>query len=339
MASFRKRGSKWQVQIRRKGLHPFSRSFLTLKDARAWARHLEAQADRRDLPPDRRVLDQMTLGDLVRRYLDSVTPKKRSCASERAVLRAFLSCPIASKRLSDLRTEDFAAYRDERLKAIKPTSLKRELTPIRHLFRIAKNEWGVPLGESPLDKLELNAPDHRRERRLRDGELEKIRRASARCRNSLILPIIKFALATGMRRSEILALRWTDVAFEDRSLIIQLAKNRHGRTIPLTMSAVDVLSGMDKSADHVFPMSANAFRLAWERLRRRAGLRDLRFHDLRHEAISRLFELGLTTPEVALISGHRDLRMLLRYAHAQRQTILSKLDPQAKASWTGNAQL
>jgi integrase len=73
-------------------------------------------------------------------------------------------------------------------------------------------------------------------------------------------------------------------------------------------------------------MTGNAFRLVWERVKKRAGIVDLRFHDLRHEAISRFFEKGLTTPEVALISGHRDTRMLLRYSHAIRERVLEKLD-------------
>ena len=73
-------------------------------------------------------------------------------------------------------------------------------------------------------------------------------------------------------------------------------------------------------------MTANALRLAWVRMTRRAGLADLHFHDLRHEAISRFFELGLTMPEVASISGHRDVRMLMRYAHHNNEAIRRKVD-------------
>jgi integrase len=70
----------------------------------------------------------------------------------------------------------------------------------------------------------------------------------------------------------------------------------------------------------------DAFRLAWERVRRRADLQDLHFHDLRHEALSRFFEMGLTTPEVASISGHRDLRMLFRDSHPMRQRVLEVIN-------------
>jgi integrase len=82
---------------------------------------------------------------------------------------------------------------------------------------------------------------------------------------------------------------------------------------------------IDPSCEHVFPISANAVRLAWERVRQRARIKDLRFHDLRHEAISRFFEIGLSVPEVALISGHKDARMLFRYTQLRAENVAQKL--------------
>jgi hypothetical protein len=169
MATIRKRGRRWEVQIRRAGQRAISKSFHVRKDADAWARHMEVRADRADLPADPKALHQIRLGDLVVRYRDSVSVHKRSYDKERFFLRTFLAHPICRKRLSELRTDDFAAYRDERLKQIKPASLKRQLEPIRHLFEIARKEWGLPIRENPLNKLQLKAPDQRRVRRLRDG--------------------------------------------------------------------------------------------------------------------------------------------------------------------------
>jgi integrase len=118
------------------------------------------------------------------------------------------------------------------------------------------------------------------------------------------------------------AVRAEHIDFAGRALLISEAKNGYSRTIPLTDDAIALLRDAIRN-DRVFPISANAFRLAWERLKRRAGIDDLRFHDLRHEAISRFFEKGLMVPEVALISGHRDMRMLLRYAHGRRSRSFS----------------
>ena len=324
MATIRKRTNKWQVLIRRQGLS-ISRSFLILKDAQAWARHMEAQADRGALPPDAKALDRITLGELVIRYRDTITPMKRTATTEHVVLTAFLRRSICSKTLSELRTVDFVAYRDERLKQIKASSLSRELTPIRHLFEIARKEWGLPIQHNPLTDLSIHGSDQRRERRLRPGELDQLLATSKTSRNPLLVPVILFALVTGMRRGEILAVRWSHIDQGAQSLLIPDTKTGHARTIPLVAEAFHILGLIPHVQDRVFPISANCLRLAWERLRKRAGLTDLNFHDLRHEAISRFFEMGLSTPEVALISGHRDARMLFRYTHPMRSLIISKL--------------
>ena len=96
--------------------------------------------------------------------------------------------------------------------------------------------------------------------------------------------------------------------------------------VPLSTKAVCVLQQQrSRTGLRPFPVTSNAFRLAWDRLRSRAGINDLRFHDLRHEAISRFFEMGLSIPEVALISGHKDVKMLFRYTHMRVDSVVSKL--------------
>ena len=131
--------------------------------------------------------------------------------------------------------------------------------------------------------------------------------------------IIEIALETGMRRGEILNIKKEHV--KNQTLFIPLAKNGHQRTIPLSKRAYHIL----KNYDLPFRMSGNAVRLAWERLKNKGNIKDLHFHDLRHEAISRLFEKGLSIPEVSLISGHKDVRMLFRYTHLKAEDILKKL--------------
>jgi integrase len=337
MATIRKRNGKYQAQVRRIGQPHISRTFLEHKDARQWARQIELAADRHDLPAtaDRKQM-AVTLGALVQRYKDAVVVHKRSGVTDCVVLTNFALHPICRKTVSELRTSDFAEYRDQRLREVSPVTLKRELNPVHHLFEVARDEWGIPLKENPLDKLKLQAPDQRRERRLKPGELDKLIQEARKCRglSRLVAPIILFAVETGMRRGEILAMKREHIDSVNRCLFIPEAKNGHARTIPLTDKALAVLQSVDelkwrhKPADHerVFPMSANCLRLAWERVRDRAKVVDLHFHDLRHEAISRFFERGLTTPEAALISGHSDLRMLFRYSHATRETALAKLN-------------
>ncbi|WP_291716332.1 site-specific integrase, partial [Limnobacter sp. CACIAM 66H1] len=121
---------------------------------------------------------------------------------------------------------------------------------------------------------------------------------------------------------------WTDFSADNALLTIRQTKTDTPRTIPLTRGAretIAALRALDIEGDYILPMTANALRLSWERLKRRAGVDDLRFHDLRHEAVSRFFEMGLSVPEVALISGHRDPRMLFRYTHLRPEEVAKKL--------------
>ena len=122
-----------------------------------------------------------------------------------------------------------------------------------------------------------------------------------------------------MRRGEILNIKQEHI--NEQTLLIPVTRNGHPRTIPLTKRALYIL----ENTQLPFPMSANAVRLAWDRLKKKGNIKDLHFHDLRHEAISRLFEKGLSIPEVALISGHKDVRMLFRYTHLKAEDILRKL--------------
>ena len=214
------------------------------------------------------------------------------------------------------------------LRHIKASSLKRALVPIRHLFNVAKNEWGLPIKENPLCQLSIKDSDQRRERRITEEELCILSESATKGRNKYILPIVHFALATGMRRGEILAARWNDLDWQSRTLKIPDTKNGYARTIPLARTALSILqeATRDPNSNNIFPVSPNAFQLAWQRLLKWSGLEDLHFHDLRHEAISRYFEMGLSVPEVALISGHRDFRMLFRYTHPLRERVLEKFD-------------
>jgi integrase len=271
------------------------------------------------------VQHQLTVSDLIRRYLNEVVPRKRSAKNEAAVLKAFLRHSLAQATLAKLTSAQFAAYRDERLTVVKGATVRREFVILRHCFEIAKGEWSIPLRANPLKALKLPADSKARDRRLQEDDSEELMQAMTTPSAWYLRPLITLAIETGMRRGELLSIRWKDVDMSAPTIRILKTKNGHPRTIPLTPKAVEILSSMARTEERVFPVTPNAVRLAWERLRRRAGLEDLRLHDLRHEAVSRFFEYGLTVPEVALISGHRDPRMLSRYTHLRPEKVAEKL--------------
>ena len=324
MATIRKRGGRYQVQVRRKGQRPVSKSFLLRADALAWGRNAEAQADRGELAATHSGLK--TVGDLLRRYETQIASKKRAYSSERYMISLMLRDPLAAEPIATIRTGAIAEWRDRRLARVGAGTFLRHLTVLRHVFEVARKEWGVFLSVNPtIDVRKPKAP-LARNRRLKPEEEVALFGACRGCLNPLIEPIVRLALYTGMRRGELLSARWQHFEPAHRTLLIPMTKNGHPRTVPLDAAALAVIDGLPRSEDsRLLPLSDEAVKLAWKRLIKRAGIVDFHFHDLRHEAITRFFERGLTVPEVALISGHRDVRMLFRYTHLKAEDVAARL--------------
>ena len=325
MATIRRRGIAWQVQVRRQGHAPLSRTFRLKANAELWARQKEAEIDRGVLPVDTRSLRSHTLADLLERYEATVVPRKRAADREHYMLRVILRHPIARLSLHRLTPVEVAKYRDDRLAVVSGDTVRRELAIVRHCLEVARTEWGFVLSSNPVRQVKLPRPSSPRERRTTADELERLLAACEATTCCWLPTIIQLAVETGMRRSELLGMRWVDVDLEAHTVFLPNTKNGHPRTVPLSPRALEIIRNTPRCGNIVFGVSANAVRLAWERLKRRAGVSDLRFHDLRHEAVSRFFENGLNMPEVAAISGHKDPRMLMRYTHPKAEAISIKL--------------
>ncbi|MET7243005.1 site-specific integrase [Methylobacterium sp. EM32] len=274
------------------------------------------------------------MGDIVTRYRDTITPTKKGAVREEMAIRVLLKHEIAKLPLSVLTVGKVAAHRDLRLKTVKPSSINRELALYRHAFEVARKVWDVPLAENPFALVSKPKVANGRSRRLEPGEWEMLRTACQQSRNPHLLPMVEFGLETAMRRGEVLRLRWRDIEWTQRTLHISQTKNGHPRTIPLTGRALSLLGELkpdELALDAlVFPTTEDAVKMAWRRAMARTSLPDFRYHDLRHEAVSRFFEMGLSIPEVALISGHRDTRMLMRYTHLRPEAVAEKLNAAVK---------
>ena len=206
------------------------------------------------------------------------------------------------------------------------STVARELSVINQALQIAINEWGVSLEINPLSKVKSPSLNRSRERRLKAGEYNRLVTACSLSKNPWLKPIVLLAVETAMRRGELLALNWGHVRSENRTCYLPVTKNGSSREIPLSLNALQILHELPRSFNgRVIPLSATALRGLWSRAIRRAGLIDLRFHDLRHEATSRFFEKGLNVMEVAAITGHKDLRMLQRYTHLRAEDLAKKL--------------
>jgi len=323
MASIRKRGSSWHVQIRQSGQPSLTRSFKKKPDAIAWARQTEAEIDRRGLHPSRSSLEQITVSDLLQRYSDEIVVHKRGAEAEQSLIDFLKGRKIADYSLANATPGVFRKFRDDRLKEVSGSTVRRQLAVLQHAFNVAIKEWGYYT--NPVASISKPPAGKPRHRRLGDGELDSLIQGCHKSHVWWRSPIVQLAIETGMRRGEIINTRWQDIDPEAKTLHIPETKNGHPRTIPLTPKALSIVKELPKAGDHLFPATVNALKLAWGRLKRRVSLDDLRFHDLRHEAVSRFFEMGLSMPEVALISGHRDPRMLFRYTHLRAEDGVRKL--------------
>jgi integrase len=324
MATIRKRGDRWQVQIRRMGYPPVSKSFLT-KSAEKWGREKERAVDRAELPVNTHDLQSATVGDLLKRYRETVTAAKRGQKVEAYRIGAMLKSRLAGVSLLKLSPSVIAEYRDARLKDVSACSVLKELAILQHCFSLAIKEWGLPIQSNPVGMITKPKQNKARDRRLKRGEVEALGAALKQARNPLALAVFLFALATGMRRGEILGLKWKDIDLESRTAFLQLTKNGNSRTVPLSPAALEILTELPHREGNVFPISADALRYSFSKAVRMTGAKNLHLHDSRHEAISRFFEFGLDIMEVSAISGHKDPRMLARYTHLRPTDIAKKL--------------
>jgi integrase len=168
-------------------------------------------------------------------------------------------------------------------------AIEREFEDVATVVNALEAEWGFMLPLNPVRQVKLPRAGNPRERRVNPGELERLLAACETSRCGWLPAVIQLAIETGMRRSELLGMRWDDVDLEAHTVLLRNTKNGLPRTVPLSTRALNVIKETPRCGDTVFVVSANALRLAWGRLKRRAGVSGLRFHDLRHEAVSRFF--------------------------------------------------
>lgn len=323
MATIRKRGRKWQAIVRHKTIGTIAKSFFYKSEAIKWSFEQEKALENGTfgcLCPK-----EMTLRRLLERYLLEVTPLKKGKTTEARRLNRLINDDVGKYQINNLTSQVIAEFRDRRSKDGVRTC-HYDLTLIRHCISIAVSEWGLMISENPVSKVKMPTLPLPRERRLKDGELKELETAAELTQNPNLWPVVIFAIETAMRRGEILSLRWNNINFQTRIAHLPVTKNGLPRDVPLTSKAIVILENqLGKNLASPFPITSNALRMAWDRLRRRAGVKDFRFHDLRHEAISRFFEMGLSISEVAMISGHKDPKMLFRYTHIKPASVLRKL--------------
>ncbi|HHQ2687686.1 site-specific integrase [Pseudomonas aeruginosa] len=277
----------------------------------------------------------MILRDALEHYRERVSILKKGYLQERYRIQQLANSSLGSKITREITSVDIATYRDDRLlqlnsktgRNISPATVRLEMSLLSNLFELGRIEWGI-CDDNPVLKVRKPKTPPGRERRLTAREERQILRYAHNYGNAELYTIVVVALESAMRQGEILNLHWEHINLKTRIAHLPDTKNGTRRDVPLSLKARDALIRLGvKSRGKVFAYTNQGIKTTWRVMLQRLGIEDLHFHDLRHEAISRLFELGtLDMMEVAAISGHKSLSMLKRYTHLKAQRLVKKLE-------------
>jgi integrase len=325
MATIFKKKGKYFAQIRRSFHKPIYKTFLSKYDAQKWARETERLIEMGQFV-DTSEANKTTLRQLIERYFREVSVRKRS-TSDKYLVRKILQHPqLVDKPLTHVSSSDIAEFRDKRLKEISPSSVNRELSIISDTIRKATTEWNCFIAENPVKSSLRCKENAKRIRRLQQNEYQLLM-SSCKSNRAFWCPIIDFAIHSAMRRGELLNMTWNMVDLDKKyiSLPPEITKTEKGRNVPLQPRALEILRSIPRSLNgRVFPIGIKNFERSWRAICRRAGISGLRFHDLKREAISRLFEKGLSVSEVQLFCGN-SLTTLGVYTQHDSTTLAEKL--------------
>ena len=335
------KSGSWKAVVRKTGWPAKTKTFRVKRDAMDWARRVEDEMVR-GVFVDRASSHRYTLNAALDRYLAEVTPTKKPSTIRTEQGRAkTLRKYLGKYSLTALTPERIGTYRDDRTREGKSaSSVRLELALLSHLYTTAIREWRLGLVVNPVSMVRKPAPAPGRNRRLKFSEEKRLLKACDEHSNPMLGWIVRLALETGMRQGEIQTLTHDQVHLKRRVIKLTETKNGSARTVPLTKDAADVLkAAMDnpvqpEDTSLIFfgepgkdgKRRPYTFKPAWFSALQFAKIKRLRFHDLRHEAVSRLVEAGLNDQEVAAISGHKSMQMLKRYTHLRAEDLVLKLD-------------
>ncbi len=326
MATLRKRSNgRWQARVR-KANQSITKTFINKADAERWAKQVEVEMQKGSYT-NLVLTERTTFAEIIERYITEVLPTMRGGKADYIRLKALARRPIAKLNMVALTPQKIAQHRDERLKEVAPATVIRELSYFSSIITYARKEWGININ-NPVALVARPKNPQGRIRILDATETNSLFEALKPTgrRSIWMLPLVRLALETAMRRSELLGLRWEHIDPGRRTIFLELTKNGTSRTVPLSTHAIQILTEMPRNIDgRVFPITHEVVSQAFNRARKQAGIKDVRFHDLRHMAITKLAEKLPNLIELSAVSGHKSLTILKRYYHPSAEQLAEKL--------------
>lgn len=328
MGTIRKRGDyQFQAQVRRTGYPAQSKTFDSRKDAEKWVRMIEREMDTGTFIP-RGEAERTTIKMLADRYLaDRVENKMRGERQEVQRVNAIVA-KFGGYNLSAVSPAMVASWRDDlNKKPLSPQTVQHYIAVLGRLYKAAAVDFGIPLPlGNPIESIRKPTVRNERDRGLDADEEKRLMEALDKGRGQYLTPIVRIAIETAMRRGEILGLTWENIDLKKQIAFLPRTKNGDSRTVPLSSRAVAVLQALprDIGGGRVFKTSETAITEGFQRAAQRAGLVDIRFHDLRHVAVSRLAKV-LAMHELAKVAGHRSPRSVMRYYKEDTADLVRKI--------------
>lgn len=328
MASFRKRGTTWRAEVRTGGVYE-SATFPSKLLAERWATQLEADiaAGKRGATP------RKTFAELLQRYANEVSVTKRGERWERNRIAFICEDPLSKILIADLSSQDMAAWRDRRLRTASSATVRRDMTLLNHAINISIKEWGW-LTNNPMSQIRRPSDGQARDRRITNAELDTIchvagyrRDQSPGTMTSRVAAALLFAIESAMRIGEIVKLTWDRVDIKARAAHLDMTKNGFSRDVALSPEAIRLLQQLPRieGDSRVFLLSSTAsVDVIFRKIKTKAGLEDLHFHDSRHEAITRLSR-KLDVLALARMTGHRNIKELMTYYNESASEIAARL--------------
>lgn len=317
MAVIQKRGDSYRVLIRKKGQAPVSKTFKLKAVAERWARETEVAMDAGKFEATN---EDATLADTIDKYFERMRQIGGKVGENKASTLNIISREIGDKRLSELTTDTLVTYIADK-KSIKPSTRHQYMIFLRTALKTAEALWDAKVDFASYEKAVrflrthgLIGESNQRDVRVSDQQIVAI---LSECNSSLpVDDIIWFQIHSAFRIGETCRLRWADVDEAKRTVLIRQRKHprkKYDEISPLLGAAWDIVQRQPRGGEFIFPHKPESVKAAWDRSMERLGIDDIRIHDLRHEAISRLIERGYSIAEVQLCSGHKDLKSFQRY--------------------------
>lgn len=340
MATIIQRGNRFLVRVRITGQPTVNKTFNSSRAAQAWAVQTEDEIRRGVFQFN--VVTVPTLREAIGTYLKSRTFKaKRGADTERYFFDEIAALRLATQSLDQISAAAFTALRDTWAAKLTAGTIARRFTMLKALYSYAIADLHLPINNTPA-QVRLAEVNDSRTRRPSAQEVAAICAASG---SSVLTTVVHLALETAMRRGEIVSLQIENICLASCTALLPTTKNGHARTVPLTPKAKTILEAAIGERKHglLFTEKAGSITQAWRRAVTRARqvyekecanrsqqpdpgyLQNLRLHDTRHDAISKLIEGGFSTIEAAEVSGHRTLSMLQRYVNLHPQHLVNKL--------------